>query len=88
MVKYASRKKKFYHQEWKVVYSYRKCKNFRSGLIFVGKHPHENETHEDLYTRRIRNSYYGELLLPTKINPHENLTHVLLWPRKFVRLRY
>ena len=34
------------------------------------------------------NSNYGELLLPTKINPLENLTHEILWPRKFVRLRY
>ena len=41
-----------------------------------------------MYTRRISNSNYGGLLLPTKINSLENLTRKILWPWKFVRLRH
>ena len=67
---------------------YHKRTNFHRVLIFMGKLPHENQTHKNLYTRRISNSNYGGLLLPTKINPLENITHEILWPRKFVRLRY
>ena len=52
---------------------------FVGGLIFVGKHPHENLTHENLYAQRISNSNYGRLLLPAKINPLENLTHENLY---------
>ena len=33
-------------------------------------------------------SNYGGLLSPTKIYPLEYLTHQILWPRKFLRLRY
>ena len=67
---------------------YRKRRNSRWGLIFVGSNTHENETHENLYTRRISNSNYGGLRSPTKINPLENLTHEILCARKFVHLRY
>ena len=40
---------------------YRKPRNFRGVLIFVGKH------HENLYTQRNYNSSYGGLLSPTKV---------------------
>ena len=63
--------------------NYRKRRNFRWGLIFMGKLPHEN-----LYTQRISNNNYGGLLLLTKINPLKNFTHKILWPQNFVRLRY
>ena len=66
-----------------IQHKYHKWRNFCWGLIFVGKHPHEN-----FRTWRISSSNYGRLILPTNIYSLKNFTHEILWPRKFVHLRY
>ena len=67
---------------------YHKRRNFRWGLIFIGRwHPWKLNP-RNLYTQRISNSNYSGLLSPTKINLLEHLTRKILWLRNLLRLRY
>ena len=67
---------------------YRKNRNFRWGLIIVGKQHPWKLNPRNVYTRKISDGNYDGLLSPRKFIPLENFTHEILWPRKFLCLQY
>ena len=63
---------------------YRKCRNFRQRLIFVGRqHPRKLNPWKFVHMKNFSHSNYDGLLSPTKIYSLKNLTHKILRPRNF-----